>query len=156
MIEFKKLSKGDTLIVVGNPHFKHHGSDVVIPVKAEVQVVEVMPAGVKVQDTDGNEAVFAFQHGAEKLEYTPDTEEAIRKREAFAKKSEKAESGKSETPKAAIDPEIEIIEELKDYTKAELGRAIAEAKKVDAKSPDYAEALVVIKVALGLMPAAAE
>jgi hypothetical protein len=84
MIEYNKVQKGDTLKVVGAPHYNSRGS-IAVEKGSLVQVVEVFPAGVRVKSEDGTETEFYFDHGAEKLDYTKETRDAIKQRSEFGK-----------------------------------------------------------------------
>ena len=84
MIEYDKVKSGDTLKVTGDPHYTAQGK-IAVEKNALVQVVDVFPAGVKVKTEAGAEVEFYFEHGAEKLDYTKETKDAIKARGEFGK-----------------------------------------------------------------------
>lgn len=96
-VKFEQLEKGDTVKYNGrmahlmkNTRLNHYDSGEVLQVK------KILPAGIIAENDEGHEAEFYFEHGAEKLDYTPDTVKAIQKRSDFRKK--KAEEDAADAP----------------------------------------------------------
>lgn len=89
-VEFARLKEGDTLTVTGAPHYDAQG-ELAVEDGAKVQVQKVYPAGVQVKTEGGKLVEFYFQHGADKLKYTPETRKAIADRAEFGK-SKKADA----------------------------------------------------------------
>lgn len=88
MIEYNKIKSGDTLVVSksGKPHYTASG-ELAFEAGDKVQVDEVYPAGCAVKTEGGAKVAVYFEHGAEKLDYTPETKKAIADRESFGKKA---------------------------------------------------------------------
>ena len=89
-VEFARLKEGDTLTVMGAPHYNAQG-ELAVEDGAKVQVQKVYPAGVQVKTEGGDLVEFYFQHGADKLKYTPETRKAI---------ADRAEIGRDKKPEA--------------------------------------------------------
>lgn len=133
-VQFDKLVKGDTLKAGRTMHFPKNDARKPIYKEGEsLQVLEVMPAGVKVENKDGKKAEYYFTHGASKLEYTAETIAAIKKRESF-KASEEAANG--EDPTTAMKAEIASIKQELEETQAQLEAQRKAATPASGKPED--------------------
>jgi hypothetical protein len=103
MVKYSELKAGHTLIVTGKPHYNAHGK-VAVERGAKVMVETTHPAGVTVKTEAGEKISFYFEHGAEKLKATPETETAIAALAKFGKPQQKDGGGAGDKPGGGSPP----------------------------------------------------